>query len=100
MCDDGDPNKSLNGENAVLENSTYVNYKTAADLVDRNTVNFERNHVSDDTIYHEVKMVRSQNVNNMIIGHLNVNSLGPKIGEIKKLQKEGKIDTYCHLRIK
>jgi hypothetical protein len=37
-------------------------------------------------------MIRTQNVNNVIISHLNVNSLGSKIDEIKELQRKCKLD--------
>ena len=92
LCDDGNPNDSQNGENAELENITNASSETETELVVRNDVIVEQDYMTDDTIYHEVTEMRSQNVQNVIIGHLNVNSLGPKIGEIKKLQKEGKID--------
>ena len=51
-------------------------------------------HVNDvsENLYNEVKIVRSKNLNNVIISHLNVNSLGPKINEIKELQRESKLD--------
>ena len=47
---------------------------------------------NSDNLYKEVQKIRTENLNNIIISHLNVNSLGSKINEIKELQKMCKLD--------
>ena len=73
-------------QNSENENITVSN--------DSNVEVGEIKDASDDTnnLFHEVKAIRSQNTKNVIIGHLNVNSLGSKINEIKELQMSGKLD--------
>ena len=43
-------------------------------------------------LFSELQMVRTEYQKNIILSHLNVNSLGPKINEIKELQRECKLD--------
>jgi len=43
--------------------------------------------VAIDRIFDELQNVRLNNAKNVIIGHLNVNSVGSKILEIKELQR-------------
>lgn len=45
-----------------------------------------------DRLFGEMQNVRIKNVKNVIIGHLNVNSVGSKIQEIKELQRVCEID--------
>ena len=45
-----------------------------------------------EKLYNEVRLIRNKHVNNVIISHLNVNSLGPKINEIKELVLSSKVD--------
>ena len=41
---------------------------------------------NSEQLYKDLKMIRNANLKNVIISHLNINSLGPKINEIRELQ--------------
>ena len=90
-CNDIVSSDSLNDDIEEIEMST--NASMIDENVDRGEGCDEMNENDDsDKIYNELRMIRDKHIKNVIISHLNVNSLGSKIDEIKELLHSCKID--------
>ena len=93
-CSDSCHNSCIdeyNGDVNLNCNCRTQNTEFSNETFDKSEENTDEN-ITEFSLYENINDIRKQYANHVIVSHLNVNSVGPKITEIRELQKRCQLD--------